>query len=85
MRLEDFREQWELYGSNRLLRLAPGQWPFQMLSLCEWGDAVESCLDVSSGQVFRVGPMEHGGYGLTPQSDSLEQWLTLWIRDELSI
>ena len=83
--LEDFRSQWEQVGSTRLLRLAPGQWPSQMLSLCEWGDAVESCLDVPSGQVFRVGPMAHKGYGLRPQADSLEAWLLLWIRDELSI
>ncbi len=36
------------------------RWPARLLLPCEWGCAVEICLDCTGGQVLRVAPVQEG-------------------------
>jgi hypothetical protein len=58
------------------------QWPRMLISICEWGCAIQICLDCITGRVFRVEPSRMG-YHITREAASLEEWLKKWMRDEL--
>jgi hypothetical protein len=58
------------------------QWPRTLVSICEWGCAIQICLDCTSGRLFRVEPSREG-YHITREAASLEVWLEKWMRDEL--
>jgi hypothetical protein len=80
--LASYADGWQESDGRRSLTLARDQWPTRLLPLCEWGCAVEICLDCSGGQVLRVAPVQDG-YCFTFQAASLEEWLQQWMRGDL--
>jgi hypothetical protein len=59
-------------------------WPDQFLSICHWGCAIYSYLDVSTSRIFRAEYYGDNHYGFILEAASLEQWLSLWADDKLS-
>ncbi len=80
--LASYADEWQESDGWRFLTLARDRWPARLLPLCEWGCAVEICLDCVDGQVLRVAPVQEG-YRFTFQAASLEEWLQLWTLGEL--
>jgi hypothetical protein len=50
--------------------------PFPVVPLCDWGDAIWSCLDVETDSVLTMDE-----YGLKDTSQSFSSWLEDWVSD----
>ncbi len=69
--LADYDEQWEevtgacpdkVVRTFRHLILPYHLWPERFLPICNWGCAIESCLDCIRGGVYRVGATKEEGH-----------------------
>jgi hypothetical protein len=58
----------DLWTSARMAGLPP-----HVLALCDWGDAIWSCLDEQTGRVLTLTED-----GLTETADTLSMWLSHW-------
>ena len=58
------------------------EWPRDLISIYEWGCAIQICLDCKSGALYRVEPSRMG-YHITREAATLEDWLYTWMRNEL--
>jgi len=86
--LADYAKQWLQVTAEsedksvrmfRYLVLPYHLWPERFLPICDWGCVTESCLDCTTGLVYRVGVMDEG-YDISLQAPSLEDMLQRWLQ-----
>lgn len=61
------------------------EWPGGFVRVLHWGCAIWTCVDSRTGRVYRYEHF-HGKTSrdaMSPQADSLEEWLQRWLRGEL--
>lgn len=64
----------------RYLILSYHLWPERFLPICNWGYAIECCLDCKRGGVCRVGVTKDEGHPISLQAPSLEDMLERWLQ-----
>jgi hypothetical protein len=59
----------------------PALWPEGVLTLCDWGCNIYSCLDCSSSDlpIFRMDSNENFMVEWAIEASSLQQWLEAWV------
>jgi hypothetical protein len=76
----------EAYREERALSRHPEsflQWPRRVLRFVEWGCTIWSCIDARTGRILRYDPVsEVPEKDMTPEADSLEEWLERWLSGE---
>jgi SMI1 / KNR4 family (SUKH-1) len=60
------------------------QWPRGLFSICDWGCAIQICLESTTGHVYRVEP-SGDGYHITREAASLQAWLEQWVHAQLYV
>lgn len=58
-------------------------WPEGLLQFCHWGCAIWSCIDCSSGKIFRADPNFGTNYVIGVEADSFDSFIRRWLDDEL--
>jgi len=87
--LTDYDDRWEevtgecrdkVVRTFRYLALPYHLWPERFLPICNWGCAIESCLDCTRGGVYRVGVTKEEGHLISLQAPSLQKMLERWLQ-----